>query len=116
MACGLASFVAGQRAQCVSEQRALSALAIWADQGPRFLDGVESASRPPVLLHTEVMRQHLLTAKGPEGAWRLSGLTGSEPTMRREREYEFADAEMFAAEGDSRFLTRTLTACGYRRD
>ena len=28
---------------------------------------VESPSRPPVLLHTEVMRQHPLTAEGPEG-------------------------------------------------
>jgi hypothetical protein len=52
---------------------------------PRFLDGVELPSRPPVLLHTEVMRQHLLTA-------------------------------VFVAEGDSRFLTWTLTAYGYRRD
>jgi hygromycin-B 7''-O-kinase len=97
--------VAGQRARCVSEQRALSAPALSADQIPRFLGGAGSASRPPALLHTEVTRQHLLTAKGPEGAWRLSGLTGSEPTMRREREYELADAGMSAAAGDSRFLT-----------
>ena len=34
----------------------------------------------------------------------------------REREYEFAGVGVFAAEGDSWFLPRTLTACGYRRD
>lgn len=35
-----------------------------ADQIPRFLDGAELPSRPPVLLHTEVTRQHLLNAEG----------------------------------------------------
>jgi hypothetical protein len=32
------------------------------------------------------MRQHLLTAESPEGAWRLPGLIGFEPATRRERE------------------------------
>jgi tRNA dimethylallyltransferase len=35
--------------------------------------------------------------------------------MRGEREYEFAGVGVFAAGGDSPFLTRTLTAYGYRR-
>jgi hypothetical protein len=39
-----------------------------------------------VLLHTEVMRQHVLTAEGPEGAWRLSGPINFEPAIRGERE------------------------------
>ena len=45
-----------------------------------------------MLLHTEVMRQHLLTAcrRRPGRTSRLSGLTGFEPTMRGEREYAFA--------------------------
>ena len=90
---------------------------MWADQIPRFLDEVALPSRPPVLLlHTEVMRQHLLAAEGPEGAWRLSGLIDFEPAMRGEREYEFVSVGVFVAEGDGRFLTRTLTAYGYRRD
>jgi hypothetical protein len=46
----------------------------------------------------------------------LPGLTGFEPAMRAEREYEVADGRVFAAEGDSRFPARTLTAYGYRRD
>jgi hypothetical protein len=36
--------------------------------------------------------------------------------MRGEREYEFVAVGVFVAEGDARFLTRTLTAYGYRRD
>jgi hygromycin-B 7''-O-kinase len=52
--------LAGQRARCVNEQRGLGLPALWADQVPGFLDEVALPSRPPVLLHTEVMRQHLL--------------------------------------------------------
>lgn len=50
------------------------------------------------------------------GAWRLSGLIDFEPAMRGAREYEFAGVGVFLAEGDARFLTRTLTANGYRPD
>jgi len=56
---------------------------------PRVDGGLNASRRhpyrPPVPLHTEVMRQHLLTAEGPEGAWPLSGLIDFEPTMRGER-------------------------------
>lgn len=50
---------------------------------------VELPSRPRLLLHTEVMRQHLPTAEGPEGAWRLFGLIDFESAVRGEREYAF---------------------------
>ena len=110
------AFVAGQRAQCVSEQRALGLPPRWADQLAGFLDEVALPSGPPVLLHTEVMRQHLLVSADPSEAWRLSGLVDFEPAMRGEREYEFVGVGVFVAEGDGRFLARTLTAYGYRRD
>ena len=108
-------FVAGQRAVCQRTARPELASAMGGSDStvPR---GVELPSRPPVLLHTEVMRQHLQAAEGPEGAWRLSGLIDFEPAMRGEREYEFVSVGVFVAEGDGRFLTRTLTAYGYRRD
>ena len=80
-ACGLASF-GGWAARGVSANSAPWVAALWADQIPRFPGGAGLLSRPPVLLHTEVMRRHLLTADGPDGAWRLSGLTGFEPAMR----------------------------------
>jgi hygromycin-B 7''-O-kinase len=69
-----------------------------------------------VLLHTEIMRQHLLVSHDHEGSWRLSGLIDFEPAMRGEREYEFVSVGVFAAEGDARFLARTLTSYGYHRD
>jgi hygromycin-B 7''-O-kinase len=110
------AFVARRREQAGSEQRALGLPAAWADQIPGFLDAVALPSGVPVLLHTEVMREHLLVTEGPGGAWRLSGLIDFEPAMRGEREYEFVAVGVFTAEGDARFLTRTLTAYGYRRD
>jgi hygromycin-B 7''-O-kinase len=110
------AFVARQRAQAVSEQRALGLPAAWADQIPGFLDAVALRSGTPVLLHTEVMREHLLVTEDPGGAWDLSGLIDFEPAMRGEREYEFVAVGVFVAEGDGRLLARTLTAYGYHHD
>jgi len=109
-------FVAWRRDQCVSEQRARGLPSSWADQIPGYLDTVALPSGPPVLLHTEVMRQHLLVGQAPGGSWRLSGLIDFEPAMRGEREYEFAAVGAFVAGGDARFLARTLTSYGYHRD
>ena len=104
------SFVAHQSAQCVSQQRTLGLPALWADQIPGFLDAVALPSGPPVLLHTELMRQHLLVTPDP---WQLSGLIDFEPAMRGAREYEFAAVGVFLSEGDARFLRRMLLAYGY---
>lgn len=110
------AFVARQRAQAVSEQRDLGLPAAWADQIPGFLDAVALPTGTPVLLHTEVMREHLLATEGPDGTWELSGLIDFEPAMRGEGEYEFVAVGVFVAEGDARFLARTLTAYGYHPD
>ncbi|HTT50503.1 MAG TPA: aminoglycoside 3'-phosphotransferase/choline kinase family protein [Streptosporangiaceae bacterium] len=110
------AFVAHQRARCVSEQRTLGLPALWADQIPAFLDAVTLPSSPPVLLHTEVMRQHLLASERPGGDWQLSGLIDFEPAMRGDREYEFVAVGVFVAEGDARFLARTLASYGYPPD
>jgi hygromycin-B 7''-O-kinase len=110
------AFVAHQRARCVSEQLELGLPPQWADQIPEFLDAVALPARPPVLLHTEVMRQHLLASQAPGGQWQLSGLIDFEPAMRGEREYEFVSVGIFLAEGDARFLGRVLTSYGYHPD
>lgn len=109
-------FVAQQRAQCVSEQHALGLPAAWADQIPGYLEAVTLRAGPPVLVHTEVTREHLLVTEGPGGAFRLSGLIDFEPAMRGAREYEFVAVAVFVAEGNAQFLTRTLTAYGYHHD
>jgi hygromycin-B 7''-O-kinase len=109
-------FVAARRAGCVAHQRARGLDPRWLGQIPGFLDSVELPPSPPVLLHTEVMREHLLAAPAPAGGWALSGLYDFEPAMMGEREYEFVAAGLFVARGDARFLRRLLTAYGHRLD
>jgi hygromycin-B 7''-O-kinase len=105
-------FVDDQRASCLARQRGLGLAAQWARQIPSFLDTVDLGDDPPVLLHTEVMRQHLLVERDGDG-WRFSGLFDFEPAMRGAREYEFVGLGCFVAGGDARFLGRTLRAYGY---
>jgi hygromycin-B 7''-O-kinase len=109
-------FVSGQRAGCAARQRALGLGEPWLAQIPDFLDSVRPAPSAPVLLHTEVMREHLLAVRGAGGQWSLSGLYDFEPAMMGAREYEFALAGVYVSAGDPLVLRRLLTAYGYRDD
>ncbi|MCP2168691.1 phosphotransferase family protein [Goodfellowiella coeruleoviolacea] len=108
-----AGFVATQRQECAARQRALGLAEPWLAQLSAFLDRVRLGDGPPVLLHTEIMRQHLLVDRDATGAWRYTGLIDFEPAMCGAREYEFVGLGCFVSEGDSRFLRRALTAYGY---
>ena|SRR5438093_5146014 len=110
------AFVAQQLARCVGEQRELGLAPVWLEQYPGFLDDVPLRAGTPVLLHTEIMRQHLLVAQDHSGSWQMSGLFDFEPAMRGAREYEFASVGVFVSQGDSRFLRRVLIAYGYGKD
>jgi hygromycin-B 7''-O-kinase len=108
-------FLADQRAGCAARQQALGLDGPWPAQIPEFLARVGLPPSPPALLHTEVMREHLLVAGGP-GGWSLSGLYDFEPAMTGAREYEFASVGLFVSRGDARFLRHLLTAYGYPPD
>src|SRR6266540_6223054 len=87
-------------AGCVDHQRAAGLHGAWLEQIPAFLDSATLDPVPrPVLLHTEVMREHLLVTPHPDG-WSLSGLLDFEPAMRGAREYEFAAVGLFVSRGD----------------
>jgi hygromycin-B 7''-O-kinase len=105
-------FVAGQRAACAGRHRALGLPGPLARQIPAFLDSVDLGIDRPVLLHTEVMRAHLLVDDRGD----LCGLMDFEPALRGAPEYEFAAVGAFVSEGDARFLGRTLRAYGYPAD
>lgn len=107
------AFVAAQHAGCAARQRELGLPPAWVEKLPSFLDDVTLRSGRLVLLHTEVRRQHLLVAQDHVGAWQLSGLIDFEHAMLGAREYEFAAAGVYVAQGDHRFLRRVLTAYGY---
>jgi hygromycin-B 7''-O-kinase len=111
-----ARFISAQRAGCAARQRALGLGEPWLAQIPDFLDSVRPAASAPVLLHTEVMREHLLAVRGAGGQWSLSGLYDFEPAMMGAREYEFALAGVYVSAGDPLVLRRLLTAYGYRDD
>lgn len=106
------AFVTGQRADCLDRQRARGLPETWLAQIPDALNA-DLTSRAPVLLHTEIMREHLLVHPDPAGGWRYSGLIDFEPAMRGNREYEFVGIGCFVAQGDHRFLGRVLRAYGY---
>ncbi|RZQ64690.1 phosphotransferase family protein [Amycolatopsis suaedae] len=107
-----AEFLTRQRESAVDRQRRAGLAEEWLDQIPGFLDGVDLGDPAPVLLHTEVMRDHVLVERAGD-RWRLSGLFDFEPAMRGAAEYEFAAVGLFTAMGDPAFLRGLLLSYGY---
>jgi hygromycin-B 7''-O-kinase len=104
-------FIATQAASAVERQSKRKLDAYWQERMPEFLQRWMPPPAPRhVLLHTEVMREHL-TVDGDGAA--LSGLFDFEPAMLGPAEYEFASVGLFVACGDGRALRRVLTAYGY---
>ena len=110
------AFLPAQRASAAERQRTRGLDTHWVDQIETFL----SRWMPPpdprrVLLHTELMREHLMI-DGAAGQAQCSGLFDFEPAMIGAPEYDFASFGLFVACGDGRFLRRALLAYGYRAD
>lgn len=102
-------FLARQSGKCVERQRARHLEESWVEQIPGFLDSVDLGEPEPVLLHTEVMSDHLLV--GPD--LRLSGLFDFEPAMRGAPEYEFVATGIFLTRGDLEAHEALLRGYGY---
>jgi hygromycin-B 7''-O-kinase len=88
------------------------------EQIPAFLDSIQvdlrlAAGR--VLLHTEIMIDHLFARQDPEG-WNLTGIIDFEPAMIGPPEYELPSVGLFVATGDAEILTDFLTGYGYTPD
>jgi hygromycin-B 7''-O-kinase len=108
-----AVFMLAQRRQAVERQRQCGLPGPWLEQIEPFLERWAGAvEAEQVLLHTEIMREHLLVEPAGSG-WRLSGLFDFEPAMRGAREYEFASIGLFVSGGDARALRGVLRAYGY---
>jgi len=107
-------FLARQRDTAVERQARHGLDPAWLAQIPDYLDG--AALMEPAadsLLHTEIMREHLLVQHGPIG-WEFSGLFDVEPAMLGAAEYEFASVGLFFSCGESRVMRRVLLAYGYQ--
>jgi hygromycin-B 7''-O-kinase len=109
-----AGFLAGQRATALERQRQANLPDPWLSQIEGFLESVPLApGQEQVLLHTELIREHLLVNPG---TWTLSGLLDFETAMTGDRAYEFVAAGLFIPRGDPRLLARLLAAYGRRFD
>ncbi|MEU4216612.1 aminoglycoside 3'-phosphotransferase/choline kinase family protein [Actinoplanes sp. NPDC026623] len=104
-------FVEDQAAGCAGRQRALGLDPAWVAQIAPFLAGAPLGDAKPVLLHTEILDEHLLYADG-----RLTGLIDFEPAMRGAAEYDFVGPAVFLADGDGLFYGRMLRAYGIEPD
>jgi len=109
-------FVDAQRVSCRDRQLAKGLGAPWVDAVDEFLarwtpgdDGARA------LLHTEVMRQHLLVEQRG-GAWHISGLFDFEPAMLGAPEYELSAVGVFLTCAEPGLLRALLDAYGAELD
>jgi hygromycin-B 7''-O-kinase len=102
-------FIADQRASAALRQSQRRLDAQWLERIPAFIERwVPPRVTQHVLLHTEIMREHLMVEQA-----RPCGLFDFEPAMLGAAEYEFASVGLFVACGDARTLRRVLLAYGY---
>ena len=106
------AFLAAQRRGCVARQRGLRLADAWLEQIPAFLEETDLGSgSAESLLHTEIMREHLLIERG-SGGWAFSGLIDFEPAMVGAPEYEFASVGLFFSCTDAPLLRSVLLGYG----
>ena len=110
------AFVARQRETAVEKHREAGLVEEWLRQIDPWLATVElepeDVDPSPVLLHTELMRDHVLVAPAAEGGWEVTGLIDFEPSMVGHREYEMASVGLFISRGDPALLSVFLRGYG----
>ncbi|MBP9202409.1 MAG: phosphotransferase [Kofleriaceae bacterium] len=108
------AFLAAQRAGCVDRQRGRGLAPAWLDQVSAFLAAAPlAAPAAPALLHTELMREHLLVAVDAAGRPRLTGLIDFEPAMVGAPSYDLASVAVFVTAGEPRLVRRFVAGYGH---
>lgn len=109
-------FVAAQRVSCRERQLTKQLGAPWLDGVDEFLARHTPADDGRrALLHTEVMREHLLV-EPRGGLWCLSGLVDFEPAMVGAPEYDFASVGVFTTCAEPGLLREFLAGYGWMAD
>lgn len=107
-----ADFLSRQAESCVERQRTQGLAEHWLAQIPCFLASVDLPVHERVLLHTEIMRDHVLVeCEGEE--WVVSGVFDYEPAMLGAPEYEFGSVGIFLSGGDPALFRAFLLGYGY---
>jgi hygromycin-B 7''-O-kinase len=101
-------FMAQQRQASAQRQRSFGLDERWVSQIDAYLASVALPHQPPVLLHTELMRQHFFVRQTGGSVWTLSGLLDFEPAMVGNPEYDFASVGLFITKGHPGLLERLL--------
>lgn len=102
-----AAFVARHRAGAAARQARLGLDPAWLAQIEPFLADTPLPDRPRVLLHTEIMREHLFVDGG-----RVVGLFDFEPARVGVAEYDLASVGLFVAAGDPALMHAFLDGYG----
>ncbi|MBB3052171.1 hygromycin-B 7''-O-kinase [Prauserella isguenensis] len=103
-------FLADRRGGVMAHQGGLGLAGWWREQIPAFLDSVDLGEPEPVLLHTEVMPEHVFV--DPD-TFVPTGLLDFEPAMQGAPEYEFSSVGVFLTAGDTGLLRELLLGYGY---
>jgi hygromycin-B 7''-O-kinase len=96
-------FLRRQAAGCVERQRTYHLGEPWLSQVEGFLAAVDLPRGPRVLMHTEIMREHVLVRRG-HGGWEVTGIFDFEPAMAGVPEYEMASIGVFLCQGEPALL------------
>lgn len=105
------AFVATQRETAVERQRKRGLDEAWLARIPAFLSEIDFATPRRALLHTEVMREHLVIDDGE-----LSGLFDFESAMVGAPEYELASVGVFVTGGEPGLFAALMRAYGATAD
>lgn len=109
-------FIAAQRATARERQVAKGLVKPWLDRVEAFLaDHLPPDGGRRAVLHTEIMREHLL-AERDAGGWRISGLVDFEPAMIGAPEYDLSSIGIFVACAEPGMLRVLLDAYGVELD
>ncbi|MBW2463828.1 MAG: aminoglycoside 3'-phosphotransferase/choline kinase family protein [Deltaproteobacteria bacterium] len=106
-----------QRAGCVARHRRLGLDDTWLARIDAFLDRTlpRASDLPadghPVLLHTEVMREHIFVDER-DGRFEVSGLLDFEPSRVGPAAYELPSVGLFLTEGDPALWSAFLDGLG----
>ena len=109
-------WIAKQRAEAVARQRSLELDPVWLEQIEPFLAATDADrvahEGTPVLLHTELMRDHILVEESAGDDWRVTGVIDFEPAMVGAAGYDLASVGLFVSEGDAVLLAAFLDGYG----